>query len=220
MNKPSIYMIESNSRQVLADMFMRFQEYYESPEFKGKVFTVEQFAAWYASKYGAFTYSKDWYGFNIPAGVVEPFRQGQFNPLTAQEQKLLEICQGAKGDFYIIGVTQNAEYFKETVQHEFVHGAFHVNKQYRDEVVSCLKDHRISTISTALAKMGYHTDVAADEANAYVLVEPETINEFVTVRDTERLRSRLDTIFQKHFGFSMLSVTVPALISQVDYNRV
>ena len=138
MKRAEIYLIESSNRQDLAETFLRFQEYYESPEFKGKVFSVDEFARWYAKKEGSFTYAHDWYGFNIPASVLEPFRQGQFNPLTAKECNLLKLCEKADANSYIIGVTPNAEYFKETVKHEFVHGVFHINRFYRNEVKACL----------------------------------------------------------------------------------
>lgn len=217
MKRPPIYLVEVQNRKVLAETFMRFQEYYESPEFKGKVFTVEEFARWYASKYGSWTYSKDWYGFNIPSKVLEPFRNGQFDPLTEYEQKLLDICAKAAGDFYVIGVTPKAEYFADTVKHEFVHGAFHVNENYRKEVASCLADHKIQTIKKGLSKMGYHSDVHNDEANAYILVEPETIGEIATQRNTQKLRDRLDSIFKTHFGFSVLETKIPDLLKRAEH---
>mgnify|MGYP001558850792 FL=1 len=220
METPPIYLIESSNRRDLAETFMRFQEYYESPEFKGRVFSVEEFAHWYASKYGAWTYSRDWYGFNIPSKVLEPFRRGQFDPLTLKEKKLLDVCKNATGDFYVIGVTPSAEYFDETVKHEFVHGAFHVNENYRKDVARCLADHRIKTIKNGLSKMGYHSDVYNDEANAYVLVEPETISEIATKRDTQKLRVRLNSIFKKHFGFSVLETKVPNLMRRVEHVQV
>lgn len=215
--KLPIYIIESSSRQYLAEMFMRFQEYYESPEFKGRVFSTDEFAKWYAAKYGAFTYSRDWYGFNIPSKVLEPFRQGEFNPLTEKEQKLLNICSEAKGNFYVLGVTPKAEYFTETVRHEFVHGAFHINKEYRSDVTDCIKKCRIKEVPYGLAKWGYHTNVFADEANAYVLVEPETISEFVTKRNTQRLREKLNRIFIKHFGFSVLETQPQELMARAEH---
>ncbi|MEX2090635.1 MAG: hypothetical protein WD989_00680 [Candidatus Paceibacterota bacterium] len=206
---------------------MRFQEYYESPEFKGRVFTIDEFAHWYVSKYGGWTYSRDWYGFNIPSKVLEPFRFGKFDPLTEQEKKLLEIClptgkagKNVQGDFYVIGVTPNAEYFTETVKHEFVHGAYHVNENYRNDVVRCLADHKIKKIKTGLSKMGYHLDVHDDETNAYILVEPETLSDIATQRDTQKLRTRLDFIFKNHFGFSVLETTVPSLMRQAEHVQV
>lgn len=217
MKRPEIYLIESQSRQDLAETFMRFQEYYESPEFKGKTFSAEEFAYWYADKYGAFTYTKDWSGFNIPASVLEPFRQGQFNPLTAKERNLLKLCEKADESSYIIGVTPNAEYFKETVKHEFVHGAFHVNQFYRNDVKACLASNSMREVSKGLKKMGYHQNVFADETNAYVLVEPETIQEHISVYNTKRLRGDLNKIFNKHFGFSIIDTKVQELLGRVEH---
>ena len=215
--KANIYLIESKTRQGLAEMFIRFQEHYESPEFKGKTFTVEEFAHWYATKYGSFTYTQDWYGFNIPATVLEPFRNGSFDPLTTKEQKLLELCRTANAKSYIIGVTPAAEYFKETVRHEFAHGAFHTNQAYRSEVISCVREHRLSPIVNGLKKMGYHADVAVDETNAYVLVEPDTIQNYISIRNTEGLREKLSRIFVKHFGFSLIETEIPALMNRIEH---
>ncbi|MBI2064716.1 MAG: hypothetical protein HYT62_01540 [Candidatus Yanofskybacteria bacterium] len=216
-SKANIYLIESKSRQDLAGMFMRFQEHYESPQFKGKAFTIEEFAHWYASKYGSFSYAKDWYGFNIPGTVLAPFRSGNFNPLTDKEKKLMELCKNAGENSYIIGVTPSAEYFKETVRHEFVHGAFYINSDYRKEVEACVKSQRIRPIDTGLKKMGYCDEVAIDETNAYVLVEPDTVQEYVSIRNTQKLRESLDMIFQKHFGFSLLGVEIPALMAKTEH---
>lgn len=214
--KPPIYIIESRSRQVLAEAFMRFQEYYESPEFKGRVFSIDEFIKWYTGIHGSFTYSRDWYGFNIPSKVLEPFRGGQFDPLTANEKKILDICKEEK-DFYIIGVTPSAEYFSETVKHEFVHGAFYCNKKYRDEVIGLLKESKIFKIEKCLSKMGYHKEVFVDEANAYVLVEPETLSQFATKNDTKKLRSNLDKIFIKYFGFSVLDSAPEMLMNRTEH---
>lgn len=217
MTNPPLYLIESNSRQVLAETFMRFQEYYESPEFKGRVFSVEDFAHWYALKYGSFTYAKDWYGFNIPSRAIEPFRRGQFDPLTPLEQRILNICRDARGDFYVIGVTPSAEYFAETVKHEFVHGAFHVNSEYREEVGRCIEEYNIGPINKGLRRMGYCDDVAVDETNSYVLVEPDTIQEYVSIQSTKNLREKLDIIFKKYFGFSLIATKIPALMARTEH---
>lgn len=196
---------------------MRFQEYYESPEFKGKTFTLEEFAHWYASKYGSFSYAKDWYGFNIPAKVLVPFKQGSFDPLTVQEQKLLEICKEISDNSYIIGVTPGAEFFKETVQHEFVHGVFYANSEYRKEVEACVKDHNIKPINQGLFKMGYCNEVAVDETNAYILTEPDTMKKFISVRNTQQLKKHLENIFKKHFGYSLMEIEISNLMRRTQH---
>ena len=213
----AIYLIESSSRQVLAGTFMRFQEYYESPEFKGRVFSVDDFAHWYARKFGSFSYSRDWYGFNIPGTVLNPFKNGDFNPLMPHERNLIDFCGSIDGNSYIIGVTLSAEYFKETVQHEFAHGAFHINPEYKKEVVDCVENFNIRSVYRGLAKMGYCEAVAIDETNAYVLVEPDTIQEYASIRDTKNLREKLDIIFKKYFGFSLVKTKITALIARTKH---
>ena len=39
---PNIYWLDFDSQYQLAEAFLRFQEHYESPEFKDKVFTYGQ----------------------------------------------------------------------------------------------------------------------------------------------------------------------------------
>ncbi len=212
MNWGNIYLIESKTRQDLAATFMRFQEYYESPEFKGRVFSVEDFAHWYAGKFGSFSYSRDWYGFNIPGTVLAPFKNGDFNPLTPYEQKLIDFCGSIDGNSYIIGATPSAEYFKETVQHEFIHGAFYTNPKYRNEIIDCVRDFNIKPVYKGLEKMGYCDDVLIDETNAYILVEPDTVREYSSLENTKKLREQLDKIFEKFFGFSVLKTEVSALL--------
>ena len=45
---------------------LRLQEYYESPEFCGKRFTLEEFIEWYIDKFHEFSYITETGGMNIP----------------------------------------------------------------------------------------------------------------------------------------------------------
>ena len=148
---------------------------------------------------------------------MSPFREGKFDPLTKQEQKLVDFCKKASENSYVIGTTSSAEYFEETIKHEFVHGAFYTNLEYRKEVIACIKNFGIEPIDKCLLKMGYCNEVLTDETNAYVLVEPDTIQEYVSVNNTKNLRDNLDKIFVKYFGFSVLKTEIPALMSRTEH---
>mgnify|MGYP001590265387 FL=1 len=65
--------------------------------------------------------------------------------------------------------------------------------------------------------MGYCNDVVVDETNAYVLVEPDTIQEFISMDNTKNLREQLDKIFGRYFGFSILETEVPALMARTSH---
>lgn len=201
-----IYLIESKTRQGLATTFMRFQEYYESPVFRGKTFSADEFSAWYVSQYGAFTYHKDWAGFNISSRTLEPFKNGEFDPLTEKEKAILNFFKNVSGDFYIIGATSQDEECADTIKHEFAHGAFFTNTSYRRDVVSCLNAYKFNGIKLAIQKMGYGENVVEDETNAYLLTEPQTFANRVSLNEGYKLRDTLDKIFAKYFGFSMTEV--------------
>jgi len=215
MNAP-IYLIESKTRQDLAETFMRFQEYYESPVFGGKTFSADEFVAWYAFEYGAFTYHKDWAGFNIPSWVLEPFRKGEFSPLTEKEKKLINLLKKVRGDFYIIGATQQDEECADTIKHEFVHGAFFTNSDYRRDVINCLNTHKPGVIKVALREMGYGENVLEDETNAYLLTEPQTFGNRVPLNEGLKLRDVLDKIFSRYFGFSMAVAGADYVVNRTE----
>ncbi|OGN06705.1 MAG: hypothetical protein A2750_03195 [Candidatus Yanofskybacteria bacterium RIFCSPHIGHO2_01_FULL_45_42] len=211
-----IYLIESKTRQDLAATFMRFQEYYESPVFRGRAFSADEFAAWYASELGAFTYCQDWAGFNIPSWVLEPFRNGGFDPLTDRENNLLNFFKNVGGNFYIIGATSQDKECADTIKHEFVHGAFFTNGDYRRDVINCLNAHKPGVVKVALREMGYGENVIEDETNAYLLTEPQTFGNRVSLNEGLKLRNILDKIFAKYFGFSMAVASADCVANRTE----
>ena len=153
--------------ELLAKTFIRFQEYYESPEFRNKIFTLGQFKDWYSKKYGAFTYYSDWDGFNIPSHVLQPFVKGLFDPLTDEEKNMLECFKYRSDKFYIIGVSEDSG---DTLDHEICHGLYHTNDEYNGAVNKVLTAHAkdLSSIYDFLKRKGYSPAVWKDEANAYI----------------------------------------------------
>lgn len=72
-----IYVLTFKNPREMAYTFLRFQEYYESPEFQGEIFTIKQYRRWYVgqSKTKNFSYYKDWGGFNMtPSPKTSPGR--------------------------------------------------------------------------------------------------------------------------------------------------
>jgi hypothetical protein len=148
----------------LAFHFLRFQEHYESPGFKGTVFTWAQYVAWYKQVRGAFTYADDWGGFNIPGAILTPFRQGAFNPLTRREQALLRALSAVRPQDYVIGT--HAE-DPEALAHELAHAFWHLDPAYRAAAQAILAggDHRRQHALLAIGE-GYDPMVYDDEMQA------------------------------------------------------
>lgn len=176
MNKkeivPNVFLVDFESQLELTSTFLRFQEYYESPEFKGRIFTLEEFKKWYIEKKGKFSYYTDWNGFNIPSGILTTFREGSFDPLSTLETSFLGIFEDVEEPFYVIGT--HKEYPKEKIenliQHETAHGLFYTNSDYKNEVLQILEKYNHAELFLWLEFLGgYHPDVFLDEAHAYGL---------------------------------------------------
>jgi hypothetical protein len=168
---PNIYWIDFNSQYQLASTFLRFQEHYESPEFKDKVFTLGQYREWYKTTrtHGEFSYYRDWDGFNIPSYVFKPFINGLFDPLTAEEQELMFLLMRSgvdlENNFYLVG-THSGEI--DVLDHEICHALYYTNPNYREHQDRLMAAYDLTDLHKVLMDMGYHRDLCKDEAQAYI----------------------------------------------------
>lgn len=199
-----------DSQEEMASTFLRFQEFYESPFFRGKVFTVEEFKKWYTEnskngkETGKFTYFEDWEGFNIPSWALEPFYEGKFDPLSEQEKRFLDTFRALRGtQFCILGTCTSSD--DEVFKHEVAHGLFCMYPEYRNEVLSALQAMVPSDLEAIKSflhlQLGYHPEVIDDEAHAYLITDTEEIGKvgIETSRfspASERLRNILDSFFR------------------------
>lgn len=177
---PKILYINFPRRVLMNSTMMRFQEYYENPVFKGKIFTHEEFRKWYiknsppGKKTGKFTYNNDWWGFNMPSSVLKPFYTGKFDPLSELEKDFLKRMKKYK-DVYII--TAFGKINMRILKHEIAHGLFYTDKNYRKNAIKILEavpSKQKKQIYAFFKKHnGYHKDVWIDELHAYILSELE-----------------------------------------------
>jgi len=89
--RENIFLLDFETQEELTSTFLRFQEFYESPEFQGKIFTLQEYKAWYTKLKGKFSYYTDWGGFNIPSRILESFYKGKFDPLSEAEKQFLDM---------------------------------------------------------------------------------------------------------------------------------
>jgi hypothetical protein len=202
--RKKIHLVLFKTQYRLAATFMRFQEHYDSPKFRGKIFSVEEFMDWYAEKNGGFSYFEDWTALNFPSKILRPFYAGRFDPLIDKEKALLNLFAKVRGRFYIIGAVENSKGFTDLLRHEFVHGLFYTATGYRRDVLNCLRGRDIADFEKSLADMrvGYHSSVFLDEINAYVLTTPDGLAA-VSAEQIEELRAALREIFFRHFGYHL-----------------
>jgi hypothetical protein len=191
-----IFLLEFRTQKNLTSTFLRFQEFYESPKFQGKVFTLNEYKKWYTKVNGKFSYYKDWGGFNIPSKILKPFYAGRFDPLTIAERQLLNLFKDTKGKFYIIGTYKFDDMKKRArmLKHETAHALFALDVAYKAKVLSVLKEFDTTKIKNVLRKTGgYAENVLNDEINAYVLSGSEKLNTYIP----SFIKVKLDNLYNK-----------------------
>lgn len=198
---PRVFLISADTSEELARLFVRFQEYYESPRFKGEVFTLEEFESWYQESRGAstFTYYDDWSGFNIPGWVIEDFAI-KFHYLSKDEEWLVNKVWDAMVDnspYYVIGAAKGEQ---DTFQHEIAHALFYLNNDYKAKVTAILDANTalLAPLGQHLRDMGYGESVIEDEKHAYLLTERRYMNSLgLWLEEFKSLNSQIYQIFKE-----------------------
>lgn len=203
-----VYHLHFPTQRKLASTFLRFQEHYESPQFKGKIFSLDEFKRWYIAnsengrKTGRFTYHQDWTGFNVPSYVLEPFYQGLFDPLSKQEESFLDNFENKRRTkFYLIGTFGD----HEALEHEIAHGLFYTDGEYKKKVLGILAsmkpEDRSKIRNLLMNNGGYHKDVLDDEMHACLATDPEYFTRrSLKSRNIPKVHRQLRKVFDKHLG--------------------
>jgi len=175
--RKGIILVEAESQYALCSMFLRPQEYYESPykNICGKYFTLEEYMDTYANDRGAFTYYTDWCGFNIPSEVFVNFVNLFQFTFNTKENLLVNgirnLIPNLEGKFYIIGVCKG-KWNKETLDHETAHALWYLDPVYRDKMSSLLYNkvrlYLYEKAKISLESVGYDKKVINDELHAYI----------------------------------------------------
>jgi hypothetical protein len=193
-----IIRVNFKYQSTLCKTFLRFQEYYESPKFKDVIFTLGVFRKWYSEEFGGFTYYTDWDGFNLPSCVLKPFLMGLFDPLSKKEQTFLKLFPDSNGEpFYIIGTY--GENDPITLKHEIAHAFYYLDKIYKTNIDRILKNNDLTDIFEYLKELGYHSSVFLDEVHAYILTDPDGLEEAEVKfpKITERLEKEYKLALQR-----------------------
>ena len=179
-DKHNILLLKADNQYELTSTFWRLQEYYESPKFRNKFPSIEEYMDWYAAEYGNFTYFTDWCGFNVPGNIVRKFFKDTPYHLFEKEFKMYELIKKyIEGDekFYLLGVyTDDA-----TLDHEYSHAFYHLFPKYKKEqsgLLNRLSASYRSQIGKNILEKGYHKSVLLDETIAYL-----STNDMITTKD-------------------------------------
>lgn len=175
---PKIYAVLAKDSFERAMLFLRAQEYYESPfpEFRGRDFDIFAYMNKYRKERSSnyFSYTADWSGYNIPSESLESCMEGVGDTrITSYDHAMLGVVyyirnHQKKGKFYLLGVDSLES---RVMDHEFAHGLFYTNKAYKTEMmelVLSLKQDLYEQLESYLIQIGYTSHVIADEIQAYM----------------------------------------------------
>ena len=180
--RPNVFAVIVKDHYHRAMLFLRVQEYYESPnpEFRGKNFNIWDYIEWYSRRNkDVFTYPFDWGGFNIPLKTAwdcyeklseyeSPYDAVMDEIIRTIEMTMFNKKNTRNWNGYIIGAPSTDD---DTFEHEVCHGLYATNKQYRelvDEVTIAIPFKEYKIFRNNLMKMGYNGIVIDDEIQAYL----------------------------------------------------
>jgi hypothetical protein len=176
---PKIFSVVIENPYDRAMTFCRAQEYYESPnpDFRGKRFSIWDYMEWYSQEHGAFTYPKDWSGFNVPLNKLHKLysQMDQDEVEMFYDNVMIDIMweiyamNGYSDKGYVIG---SKDRLGSTFEHELCHGLFATNRAYKKkalELVGKIKKKHYTLMKRNLIRMGYTEKVIDDEIQAYIM---------------------------------------------------
>lgn len=178
---PHVYHLDFDNQYDLAMNFLRYQEYYESPEWHKKIFTLVDYMEWYSKTQcerkdkknrplRMFSYPADWSGFNIPSWALEEVlpKIEDWNRYDDFMSTVYDLIKKTEGEhpFYLIGTyaggaTDDDPSGETILDHEVAHALFYTNRDYRVKVRRLLREWD-SPVANLNGHKGEELDSARD----------------------------------------------------------
>lgn len=196
-----IVLVHATTQEELNMAFLRPQEYYESPRFQGKIFTLGEYRAWYSITQGAMTYTTDWSGFNLPSSAFEPFFSGMFDPLLPGEQQLVDWLRYREGNYAVIAAMPAGD----ALEHELCHALWATSNEYQvkcGEVVEAFGNQdgpQYEALKNWILEAGYNESVVRDEIHAYISADRDWLLEKKGIFITRDWQTELQHIKSNYY---------------------
>lgn len=211
----NLYCVEMKNPYDLAMLFVRYQEYYESPNplVRGQAFDIDEYMRWYATsdtrRYvkgseNTFSYPTDFAGYNIPSSSINDILikgnyKGNLNMwdnlmMDIRNSVILDIGKGEEHNFYLIGTPHMDS---DVLRHEIAHGFYYLGIIYRDLMNDLIKTDltkvQLKEFKKVLKTYHYADEVMLDEIQAYLSADEQN-REFPKVND-----SGFKTVFKEYY---------------------
>jgi hypothetical protein len=198
---------------------LRYSEYYESPKFHRKFFTLMEFIEeWIRNNDGVFAYTRDYSGYNIPDWVFDelmpltgdsPIQDIQpYDVFMSNIVATIRDTMRLRGDnnFYLVLTSKKS--VDATVEHEVSHGFYYLDEDYRNSVNNLCDRFRATypdsyeAMINVLKDIGYIDDVFHDEIGAYLATGfcKEMVDaEIPTMHGVPATRAEFSHLFKKRW---------------------
>lgn len=177
-----VYLIIFDNQYDLSMFFLRYQEFYESPnkKFRNNQFEIIDFMNWYSKKFGngSFSYTKDFIGYNIPSKIIDDVNAIGIMDKNIYDYEMIHLHRKLQKEvhdnYYLIGISNlnNTNVFKSmTFNHELAHGMYYTIPAYKAQMERLVKQlpAKVRKASYSwLKSIGYTKEVFVDETHAYM----------------------------------------------------
>ena len=161
----NVFLVTYSTQYDLCMDFVRVQEFYESPKFKGRYFSLEEFMDWWSHNMsrnkGSFDYPIRWNGFNITSDILLKWlskcghnilRDREISLLNFLAKKLgFKVGEAKTGyDFYDLFKNNKRIYIiachkesskramDEVIDHEVAHAFYNLYSDYKKACITFL----------------------------------------------------------------------------------
>jgi hypothetical protein len=215
-----IWAIYGDTTEEIGRAFMRFQEFYENEQLRGKLnITIKDIENWWnlARKEQDTTddYCEFWQGFNVP-GIVftstlysSVFRQtmdhtGERRYFLEEEDLIKLILEQPTKEIhqsYYIGLSKTVNH---VFDHEVAHALYATNHNYKSSQlynISQLPKNIFAMLHDDLISMGYDKMVVVDEMQAYLSTYTDVLAETLDTDAYNQFTEPFVNTFKSYQGF-------------------
>lgn len=171
-----VYNVSFQDHYDLCMFFLRYQEFYESPnsKFRNQPFEIIDFMEWYSKdREGYFSYPRDWGGFNIPSSIIDDIQSLFIVDLNKYDYEMFmlhkRLTEEVGGeDYYLIGSQPGNQHL---LDHELAHGMYYTIPAYKAQMERLVKQLPANVRKASyswLKSIGYTREVFVDETHAYM----------------------------------------------------
>jgi hypothetical protein len=203
----NIWLADYTDQYKLAMTFLRYQEYYESPNkiFFRKPFLISDFKDWY-EKSKKSQYHLDWSGFNVPSEIIFECMEAipDFNEWDRQMADITDfITKKTEDKFYLIGALRGD---MSTLNHELAHGFYYTIPEYKKymnnlylELPDKVKNYMLNFLTSS---GGYNPEVFPDEAQAYL--STNELIQFMFEKESNEFKKIFNEFANKHLKIKII----------------